>query len=459
MNERLFAISPLDGRYREKVDKLSAYFSEYALMQARVEVELRYLIALSDAGVIRKLTTKEKKLLQALHESFSAADANTIKEIELTTRHDVKAAEYWIKERLRKTSVSDVVEFVHFGLTSTDIDNIAYALLTDRAIKKIMLPAASDLIRFVVGIAEQEKKTFMLARTHGQPAVTTTLGKEFAVHAVRLTEQCRQLASYRSKAKLNGAVGNYNALALAVPDVDWISFSQNFISGLGLEPNLFTTQIEPHDRLAELLDLLSRMNCIIIDLDRNCWMYIANDVLIVKTVKGEVGSSTMPQKVNPIDFENSEGNAKVANSLLEGIGRELQTSRLQRDLSDTTMLRNVGVMFGHSLIAYLSTLQGLTKVSANKEKIAHELDNHYEILSEGIQTVLRRKGHEKPYEKLKELVRGKKVTATDISNFVKGLKLDSKTKESLSKLTTRDYSGAAVRLTELAIIKCRKELT
>ena len=458
MKDRLLAISPLDGRYREKVEKLSEYFSENALFRGRVEVECRYLEKLSDKNIIRKFSAKEKKNLQKLYQNFSTKDGEEIKKIEKTTRHDVKATEYWIKQKLRKTGFKDVVEFVHFGLTSTDTDNIAYSILTDRSLKQVVIPTLKELIETILILVENEKATPMLARTHGQPAVPTTLGKEFAVYISRLCEQYKDLKSYKSKAKLNGAVGNYNAHEFALPEIDWIEFSREFIWGLGVEPNLFTTQIESHDRLVELLDLVSRINSIVVDLDRDSWMYIANDILILKTVKNEVGSSTMPQKVNPIDFENSEGNAKIANSLLEGIGRELQVSRLQRDLSDTTVLRNLGVMLGHSLLCYISASQGLKKVSANRQKIGHELDEHYEILSEGYQTLLRLKGKSKPYEKLKELVRGRKVLISDMKSFAESLKIDPLTKKRLVELTPQKYIGKAVKLTEMVIENCKKEL-
>ncbi|MEK6967657.1 MAG: adenylosuccinate lyase [Nanoarchaeota archaeon] len=458
MKDRLLAISPLDGRYREKVEKISEYFSENALFRGRVEVECGYLEKLSDKKIIRKFSTKEKKTLQKLYRDFSTKDGIEIKKIEETTRHDVKATEYWIKQKLGKTSLKNVVEFVHFGLTSTDTDNIAYAILTDRALKHIVIPSLKETIETILSLAESEKNTSILARTHGQPAVPTTLGKEYSVFAVRLCDQLKQLKSFKSKAKLNGAVGNYNAHSFSLPQIDWVAFSTEFISDFGLEPNLFTTQIEPHDKLVELLGLLSRINSIIIDLDRDSWMYISNEILILKPVKGEVGSSTMPQKVNPIDFENSEGNAKVANSLMEGIGRELQVSRLQRDLSDTTVLRNLGVMLGHSLLCYISAAQGLRKVSANRQKIKEELEGHYEILSEGYQTLLRLKGQNKPYEQLKELVRGRKVLKSDMKSFAESLKVDSTTKKRLSELTPDIYIGKAVQLTEMAIEKSRKEL-
>src|SRR3989344_3092694 len=457
MKDRLLAISPLDGRYREKVERLSEFFSENALFRGRVEVECRYLEKLSDKNIIRKFSAKEKKALQTLYQNFSTKDCEEIKKIEKTTKHDVKATEYWIKQKLRKTSLKDVIEFVHFGLTSTDTDNIAYAILTDRALKQIVVPTLRETIEIIISLSESEKNTSMLARTHGQPAVSTTLGKEYSVFAVRLCEQYKQLKSFRSQAKLNGTVGNFNAHSFSLPEIDLISFSREFISDLGIEPNLFTTQIEPHDRLVELLDLLSRINSIIIDLDRDSWMYISNEILVLKTVKSEVGSSTMPQKINPIDFENSEGNAKVANSLMEGIGRELQVSRLQRDLSDSTVMRNLGVMFGHSLLAYISSTQGLRKVSANRTKIKQELDDHYEILSEGYQTLLRLKGKNKPYEQLKELVRGKKVLKSDMKAFAESLKIDSSTKKRLAELTTEKYIGNAVKLTEMAIENCKKE--
>ena len=458
MREQLGAISPIDGRYKEKTKSLSAFFSEQALIRARAEIEVRYLIKLSDKGIIRKFTKAEKSELESLYANFSDEDGIAVKNIESTTRHDVKAVEYWMKKKLENSSLKDVLEFIHFALTSEDVNNLSYGILVNRSIVSVMAPSLKQLIEKLLEIAAREKGTVMLARTHGQPAVPTTFGKEIAVFAIRLKEQYLELKNMKSKGKLNGAVGNYNAHSFAIPNVDWISFSREFIESLGLEPNLFTTQIESHDRLSELLDLLKRINSIIIGLDRDFWSYISSDYLILKAVKGEVGSSTMPQKVNPIDFENSEGNAKVANSLLEGLSRELQISRLQRDLSDSTVARNLGVMFSHCLLASIMCQVGLDKVAINKDKMSHELENHYEILSEGFQTLLRFKGDPAPYEKLKELVRGKKIGKKDLDAFVKKLKVDGKTKQRLAGLTPLNYIGKAQLITEMAINECRRAL-
>ena len=391
MPDELKAISPIDGRYYDKLKELSDYFSEFALIKKRIFVELKYLKKLGKGDYLE------------LHEKFDLKEAQEVKEIEKTCNHDVKAVEYYLKEKVPK----DVKEYVHFGLTSEDINNIAYSLLIKEFLENVYFKKISEILKKLEILATENKSVAMVARTHGQPASPTTLGKEFMVFYSRLKEQYTKLQNFRLKAKLNGATGNYNALHFADPR-DWINFSRDFISELELEPNLITTQIEPKDRLVELFQLIKRINNIILDMDRDMWFYIALEYFSLKKQEKEVGSSTMPHKINPIDFENSEGNIKVANSLFTDF-EDLQVSRLQRDLSDSTVMRNIGVAFAHSTLAYDSSLSGLNKLVPNLEKINKDLDEHPEVLTEAIQTVLRKHGKDKAYEKLKEFSRGKKI--------------------------------------------------
>ena len=445
MNE-LTAVSPIDGRYRKKVEELSEYFSEFALIKNRIRVEVEYLIFLSKQEIIRKLTSDEEKLLKKLYLKFEVKDAEEVKSIEKKTNHDVKAVEYYIREKIKGSSIEDLSQKIHIALTSDDVNNVAYGLSVKEFLENIFLKEIESVKNSLVELAGKNKDVVMVARTHGQPAVPTTLGKEFAVFAYRLNRQIDQLKKIRVTAKLNGAVGNYNAHVAAYPEADWIKFSKEFISNLGLEPNLITTQIEPHDNLAEIFHNIIRINNILLDLDRDMWTYISMDYLKQKVKKEEVGSSTMPHKVNPIDFENSEGNFGIANVLMGHLSRKLPVSRLQRDLSDSTVIRNIGVAFAHSIIAYQSTLKGLGKIEVNNEKISQDLRNHPEIISEGIQTILRREGISEAYEKLKKLTRGKKITRNDIEGFIRGLDVDEKVKKELLELTPENYVGLASKL-------------
>ncbi len=447
----LTAISPLDGRYRNRVEDLAPYASEMALIKTRVEVEARYLVALSDVGIVRQLSDDERETLLTLGPSTTLAQAERVKEIETTTRHDVKAMERAFREFVAGTSLEDVTEMIHFGLTSEDVNNLSYRLLLDRARADIVIPSLDVVVDNFADRAREHKASPMLARTHGQAAVPTTLGKELANIAVRLNTQVRKLADVRLAGKLNGAVGNFNAHALAAPDVDWTSFSQDFVRSLGLEPNLFTTQINPYDDMIELFQALQRVNGVLLDVDQDMWRYISDDWFVQEVKKGEVGSSTMPQKVNPIDFENSEGNVQLANSVWEGMGRKLATSRLQRDLSDSTTIRNVGVALGHGLLAYRNTLAGLSRIRPNTELLKARLNENWVILTEGVQTVLRRAGEKDPYALVSGLSRGQRIGKDEWQAWVSGLPVENDVKERLMELTPETYLGYAERLTEMAL--------
>lgn len=431
--EELNSISPVDGRYRRRVKELSAYFSEYALIKKRIFVELKYLTALGKA---------DNSIMKIL-ENFSMEEAMKIKEIEKKLNHDVKAVEYYLREKLD----GGVREFIHYGLTSDDINNISYSLMINDFLENAMYGKLSDLLKALERLSIENKGLAMLARTHGQPASPTTLGKEFLVFYYRLKIQYTKLQGFSLAAKLNGATGNYNALAVSEPEKDWIGFSRDFISGLGLMPSLVTTQIEPKDTLVELFQLIKRINNIILDMDRDIWLYIMEEYLILRKEEEEIGSSTMPHKINPIDFENSEGNIKIANSLFTGF-EDLQVSRLQRDLSDSTVMRNMGVAFSHSFLAYDSAIKGLGKISPNKEKIRSDLERHPEVISEAIQTVLRRKNISGAYEALKELSRGKSLSSKDLHKFIDSLDISAKEKDSLKKITPLNYTGLAEKIIE-----------
>ncbi len=432
MPVELNSISPLDGRYYNQLKELSDYFSEFALFKKRIFVELMYLKELGKGDFLE------------IYHKFTLKEAEKIKEIEKTTNHDIKAVEYYIKEKVPK----EVKEFVHYGLTSEDVNNIAYSLLIKEFIENSYYSRLSEILKLLEHLSLENKSIAILARTHGQPASPTTLGKEFFVFYTRLKEQYSKLQALKLKAKLNGATGNYNALAIVDPEKDWIEFSRQFISKLELEPNLITTQIEPKDSLVELFQTIKRINNIILNLDRDMWMYIMLDYFKLKKKEEETGSSTMPHKVNPIDFENSEGNLKIANSLFNGF-EELQISRMQRDLSDSTMMRNIGVAFSHSILAYESSIKGLNKLIPNLEKIEKELDEHPEVLTEAIQTVLRKYNQEKAYEKLKELSRGEKITLEEIHNFIDTLSIDKKEKDKLKNLKPKEYIGLAEKLVNI----------
>ncbi len=447
----LTALTPLDGRYASKISELRDTFSEYGLIRCRVLVEIKWLKALCAHDGIPEaapLSSDEEALLDGILETFSIDDATRVKEIESVTNHDVKAIEYFLKEQLENTSLKRVSEFIHFACTSEDINNTAHALMLKEGLVTIT-NVQEEVIREIVTMAGIWRKVPMLARTHGQTASPTTIGKELAVFAVRLARQSEAIADVRLMAKMNGAVGNYNAHLSAYPDVDWPAFSRAVIEeGLGLTQNPMTIQIEPHDYMAELFDAMSRWNTILLDLDRDLWTYISMGYFGQKTVKGEIGSSTMPHKVNPIDFENSEGNLGLANALFAHLSAKLPVSRLQRDLTDSTVLRNMGVGFGYSLVAYKSSQKGFSKLKLNEHNLEADLDNAWEVLAEPIQTVMRKAGIEKPYEKLKELTRGQDISREVIETFVDGLALSDDDKARLKALSPATYIGLAATLAD-----------
>jgi adenylosuccinate lyase len=450
----LLALSPLDGRYAATTKPLSPHFSELALIRRRVEVELAWLTALADEpslAAVRPLSGEEKVLLAALVESFAHADAERIKEIEKTTNHDVKAVEYWIKEKLEKTSLADVKEWVHFACTSEDINNLAHALMLQGGVSLVFLPKAKELVDGVAELARAHAGTPMLARTHGQPATPTTLGKELAVFVTRWRRQLKSLESQEYLGKLNGATGTFGAHLVAFPDADWPAIARRFVTGLGLTYNPLTTQIEPHDYIAELFHSLTRFLTVLLDFDRDVWTYISQGVFRQRAVAGEVGSSTMPHKVNPIDFENSEANIGLAVATLEHLAGKLQVSRLQRDLSDSSALRAMGVGVGHGYLALVSALRGLKKLSVDEAHLAADLDANWEVLAEPIQTVMRKCGLENPYERLKDLTRGERVNAARLRAFVEALELPAEEKTRLAALVPGSYVGLAERLAREAL--------
>jgi len=446
------AISPIDGRYASKVSELTECFSEYALLKNRVKVEVMWLIALSkEPGIAecRALTAKEEQQLRQIVADFTPTEAEQVKKIEAVTNHDVKAVEYYLKEKIAGSSLEELSEFLHFACTSEDINNLSHALMLKDGLAALT-PLQSEIITFVAKLAKEFKDVPMLARTHGQTASPTTIGKELAVFAARLRKQSDKIAAVELLGKLNGAVGHFNAHLSAYPQVDWVKLTKDVIEGeLGIKQNLFTTQIEPHDYMAELFDALARWNTILNDFNRDIWTYISMAYFGQRTVKGEVGSSTMPHKVNPIDFENSEGNCGLANAIFSHLSAKLPISRLQRDLTDSTVLRNMGVGFGYSMIAYKSTLKGLSKLKLNEQNLTKDLDNAWEVLAEPIQTVMRKAGIEKPYEKLKELTRGQQIDRETIRTFVEGLDLNPEDKQRLLDLTPAGYIGLAAKIVDL----------
>ena len=444
---QLTAISPIDGRYGAKTDSLRPIFSEYGLIRHRVVVEVRWLQALAaHAGIseVPALGGHAENVLNDIIEKFSEQDAQRVKNIETTTNHDVKAVEYFLKEKITGNAELEAVsEFIHFACTSEDINNLAYALMLREARNQSLLPLMDDVINVLTGLARRYADEPMLSRTHGQTASPTTVGKEMANVVARLHRQREQYAAIPMLGKINGAVGNFNAHQAAYPDVDWPAFSRQFISDLGLDYNPYTTQIEPHDYMAEQFDTLARYNTVLIDFCRDIWAYISLGYFKQKTIAGEVGSSTMPHKVNPIDFENAEGNLGIANALFSHFGAKLPVSRWQRDLSDSTVLRNLGVAIGHSVIAYESCMKGVGKLELNSERTREDLDNSWEVLAEALQTVMRRYGIEKPYEKLKDLTRDKTVNQETLQAFIQTLDLPDAVKAELSQLTPALYLGNA----------------
>ncbi|MCH2175395.1 MAG: adenylosuccinate lyase [Lentisphaeria bacterium] len=448
------ALCPLDGRYESKVNALKACFSEVALIKARVQVEIEWFKAMSaEVGIpeLREFTGFEIDTLNAIVENFDLVEAQEVKNLEATTNHDVKAVEYYIKNKLKDSSMAKELEFIHFGCTSEDINNLSHAIMLKNGVATIKNDQ-EEIIAFLSNFAENYKNVAILSRTHGQTASPSTIGKEFAVFANRLHRQSQQIANILLLGKMNGAVGNFNAHMSAYPDVDWVELSRKVIEDqLGLTQNLFTIQIEPHDYMAELFDAMARWNTILIDIDRDIWTYISMAYFGQKTVAGEVGSSTMPHKVNPIDFENSEGNLGLANALFSHLSAKLPISRLQRDLTDSTVLRNMGVAFGYSLLAYKSTLKGFGKLLVREDKLAEDLDNAWEVLAEPIQTVMRKAGIEEPYEKLKALTRkgGKSMSKEVMQEFIQTLDLDPKDKEYLMNLTPGTYTGIADKIVDM----------
>ncbi len=449
----LTAVSPVDGRYGSKTIALREIFSEYGLLKYRTIVEIRWLqklAATTEISEVPAFSAKATQFLDNLAATFSEEDANRIKTIEATTNHDVKAVEYFLKEKVEAMpELHAVSEFIHFACTSEDINNTSHALMLKEARDEVILPQIRTIIDAIKGLAVEYRDIPLLSRTHGQPASPSTMGKEMANVAYRMERQFKQIANVEILAKINGAVGNYNAHISAYPELDWHAFSEEFITkSLGVDWNPYTTQIEPHDYIAELFDAIARFNTILIDFDRDIWGYIALGHFKQRTIAGEIGSSTMPHKVNPIDFENSEGNLGLANAIFGHLAQKLPISRWQRDLTDSTVLRNLGVGCGYALIAYSSVMRGISKLEVNRAALEAELDKNWEVLAEPVQTVMRRYGIEKPYEKLKELTRGKRVDGEGMRAFIDGLEIPADEKARLKLMTPANYIGDAIKLTD-----------
>lgn len=449
----LTAVSPVDGRYGSKTISLRSIFSEYGLLKYRTVVEVRWLQKLAATQSIAEVATlsaEANQFLDNIAANFNEEDAMRIKEIERTTNHDVKAVEYFLKEKVAEVpELHAINEFIHFACTSEDINNTSHALMLKEARDTVILPEIRNVIDAIKALANEYRDVPLLSRTHGQPASPSTMGKEMANVAYRMERQYKQIENVEILAKINGAVGNYNAHLSAYPDVDWHAFSEEFITeSLGVNWNPYTTQIEPHDYIAELFDAIARFNTILLDFDRDVWGYIALGHFKQKTIAGEIGSSTMPHKVNPIDFENSEGNLGLANAIFSHLAQKLPVSRWQRDLTDSTVLRNLGVGCGYAIIAYTSTLKGISKLEINRAALEAELDKNWEVLAEPVQTVMRRYGIEKPYEKLKELTRGKRIDGEGMRAFIDGLEIPADEKVRLKEMTPANYIGQAIELTD-----------
>ncbi|MBN8431525.1 adenylosuccinate lyase [Microbulbifer salipaludis] len=444
----LTAVSPIDGRYESKTAGLRDIFSEYGLIRARVEVEVRWLQQLArheKIAEVKPFTGDSNQVLDDIVAQFSVQDAERIKEIERTTNHDVKAVEYFLKEKVQgNEQLAAVSEFIHFACTSEDINNLSHALMLRAGRDQVLLPAMNQIVNEIATLAKEFADVPMLSRTHGQTASPTTVGKELANVVARLRRQVKQIHEVELLGKINGAVGNYNAHLSAYPDVDWEKNAEEFVTSLGLAWNPYTTQIEPHDYIAELFDAIARFNTILIDFDRDIWGYISLGYFKQKVVAGEVGSSTMPHKVNPIDFENSEGNLGIANAVFQHLAAKLPVSRWQRDLTDSTVLRNMGVGAGYSVIAYAATQKGLGKLEINRARLEEDLNNAWEVLAEPIQTVMRRYNIEEPYEKLKALTRGQGITKETLAVFIDGLDMPEEAKQALREMTPASYIGNAV---------------
>ncbi|MBU9867521.1 adenylosuccinate lyase [Rahnella aceris] len=448
----LTAVSPVDGRYGDKVSALRTIFSEFGLLKFRVQVEVRWLQKLAACAQIKEVPAFDadaNAFLDQIVANFDVNDAQRIKDIEKTTNHDVKAVEYFLKEKVATLpALHAVSEFIHFACTSEDINNLSHALMLQTARQDVVLPYWKQIIDAVKDLAHKYRDIPLLSRTHGQPATPSTIGKELANVAYRMDRQFKQLQNVEILGKINGAVGNYNAHIVAYPEVNWHQFSEEFVTSLGITWNPYTTQIEPHDYIAELFDCVARFNTILIDFDRDIWGYIALNHFKQRTIAGEIGSSTMPHKVNPIDFENSEGNLGLSNAVLQHLASKLPVSRWQRDLTDSTVLRNLGVGLGYALIAYQATMKGVSKLEVNEANLANELDHNWEVLAEPIQTVMRRYGIEKPYEKLKELTRGKRVDAAGMQAFIDSLELPEDEKVRLKAMTPGNYIGRATTMVD-----------
>ena len=446
--DSLTAISPIDGRYAAKTESLRGIFSEYGLIYHRLIVEIRWLQTLSrtaDIDEVPEFSEAANTMLESIIENFDPSEAQRIKEIERTTNHDVKAVEYYLKQQVAQNPELDAVsEFIHFACTSEDINNLSYALMLKSGRDHILMPMANEALDMITRLAHQYAAVPMMSRTHGQPASPTTLGKEFANVAYRMRRQLKQIEAVEILAKLNGAVGNYNAHLSAYPGSDWPTIARQFVESMGVGWNPYTTQIEPHDYIAELFDALARFNTIMIDFSRDIWSYISIGYFKQMAIAGEVGSSTMPHKVNPIDFENAEGNFGIANAVLHHLAQKLPVSRWQRDLTDSTVLRNLGTGIGHTIIALDSLKRGIDKLEVNADAIAADLEHNWEVLAEPIQTVMRRYGIEQPYEKLKALTRGQKIDAEAIRQFVEALEIPDSAKQELIKLTPSAYTGNAI---------------
>lgn len=449
----LTAISPIDGRYGSKAADLRGYFSEFGLIKYRVTVEVKWLQLLSQAETIQEVPTFDahaNALLDDIIANFSEADAQRIKDIEKTTNHDVKAVEYFLKEKVSSNpQLKAVNEFIHFACTSEDINNLSHGLMLKEAREQVVMPLINELLDALKSMAKAYRTIPMMCRTHGQPATPSTMGKEMANVYMRLKRQAEQIEAVDILGKINGAVGNYNAHLAAYPDHDWHAHSEKFVTSLGLSWNPYTTQIEPHDYIAELFDAVARFNTILLDFDRDIWAYIALGHFKQKTIAGEIGSSTMPHKVNPIDFENSEGNLGLANAIMAHLAQKLPVSRWQRDLTDSTVLRNLGTGFAHSIVAYQATLKGISKLEVNEKSLADELDQNWELLAEPIQTVMRRYGIENPYEKLKDLTRGKRVNKEIMAEFIDNLDMPESAKDEMKQMTPANYIGYAVQFVDM----------
>ncbi|HIB33554.1 MAG TPA: adenylosuccinate lyase [Candidatus Marinimicrobia bacterium] len=448
VSNRLNAISPLDGRYFSSVGNLSTYFSETALMTYRLKVEIEYLIALANEKGIENLSpfsNNQQSRLRKFYQNFNSTCAKQVKAIEATTNHDVKAIEYYIQGKVKKS----LHPWIHFGLTSEDINNLSYSLMWQDGLKQIYVPALQSVNNLLKGFAKKYKNTSMLALTHGQPATPTTFGKEIAVFYVRLDRQIQQIKSNILLGKFGGATGTWSAQMAAYPKVNWIRFSSRFVKLIGLKPNLITTQIEPHDSLVESYHQVIRINSILTDFCRDMWFYISRGIIGQKHIKGEVGSSTMPHKINPIQFENAEGNLGISNALLNHLSTKLPVSRMQRDLTDSTTLRNQGVALGHSYLSLQNILKGLKRTTINSVQISSELNNHWEVLAEGVQTILRKAGKPDAYEQLKKITRGQKFDQEAFTAFLTSLKIPDDDKQSLLNLTPDNYIGLAPKLVEM----------